>query len=239
MEQRLKQRLVGAAVLVSLAVVFVPILLDVPERTREDVSVTSINRDSGSSELPNRAVGDHHAGAAGDATPRCRGWNASATGKRRARPPRITAFAPKCPRGYRSPRPPRSRGTRDRRVSTAPEAPAPHVHIRPARAAGGACRGVVRDGGAIAGRCVRAARARGPCHGDGGLDRSARELSEGGERARVEQASQGEGIPGVRRVRAPRRGVSCPACSSGPCSTGDRRRTRRRSCGAKRSSKAS
>ena len=48
MEQRLKQRLVGAAVLVSLAVVFVPILLDVPERTREDVSVTSIT------EIPDR-----------------------------------------------------------------------------------------------------------------------------------------------------------------------------------------
>ena len=42
MEERLKQRLVGAAVLVSLAVVFVPILLDVPEDTREDGSITSI-----------------------------------------------------------------------------------------------------------------------------------------------------------------------------------------------------
>lgn len=48
MEERLKQRLVGAAVLVSLAVVFVPMLMDVPEETREDVSVTSIT------EIPDR-----------------------------------------------------------------------------------------------------------------------------------------------------------------------------------------
>ena len=42
MEERLKQRLVGAAVLVSLAVVFVPILLDLPDDVREDGSITSI-----------------------------------------------------------------------------------------------------------------------------------------------------------------------------------------------------
>ena len=48
MEERLKQRLVGAAVLVSLAVVFVPMLMDVPEETPEDVSVTSIT------EIPDR-----------------------------------------------------------------------------------------------------------------------------------------------------------------------------------------
>jgi len=48
MEERLKQRLVGAAVLVALAVVFVPILLDVPEEIREDVSAISIT------EIPDR-----------------------------------------------------------------------------------------------------------------------------------------------------------------------------------------
>ena len=48
MEERLKQRLVGAAVLVSLAVVLVPILLDVPDEIREDGSATSIT------EIPDR-----------------------------------------------------------------------------------------------------------------------------------------------------------------------------------------
>ena len=38
MEERLKQRLVGAIVLVSLVVVFVPILLDVPEAPEEEYS---------------------------------------------------------------------------------------------------------------------------------------------------------------------------------------------------------
>ena len=42
MEERLKQRLVGAIVLVSLAVVFVPILLDGPDAPEEEYSVTPI-----------------------------------------------------------------------------------------------------------------------------------------------------------------------------------------------------
>ena len=42
MEERLKQRLVGAIVLVSLAVVFVPILLDVPDVRDEEYSATPI-----------------------------------------------------------------------------------------------------------------------------------------------------------------------------------------------------
>ena len=43
MEERLKQRLVGAIVLVSLAVVFVPLLLDVPdEAADEELSATPI-----------------------------------------------------------------------------------------------------------------------------------------------------------------------------------------------------
>ena len=48
MEERLKQRLVGAAVLASLAVVIVPILLDEPHDVNEAVSSTSI------SEVPER-----------------------------------------------------------------------------------------------------------------------------------------------------------------------------------------
>ena len=48
MEERLKQRLVGAAVLASLAVVIVPILLDEPHDVHEDASTTSI------SEIPER-----------------------------------------------------------------------------------------------------------------------------------------------------------------------------------------
>ena len=48
MEERLKQRLVGAAVLASLAVVIVPILLDEPRDVNEAVSSTSI------SEIPER-----------------------------------------------------------------------------------------------------------------------------------------------------------------------------------------
>ena len=43
MEERLKHRLVGAAVLASLAVVIVPILLDGPRDVNEDVSSTSIS----------------------------------------------------------------------------------------------------------------------------------------------------------------------------------------------------
>ena len=42
MEQRLKQRLVGAIVLVSLAVVFVPILFDVSHEADEEVSTTPV-----------------------------------------------------------------------------------------------------------------------------------------------------------------------------------------------------
>ena len=42
MEQRLKQRLVGAIVLVSLAVVFVPILFDVSHEANEEVSATPV-----------------------------------------------------------------------------------------------------------------------------------------------------------------------------------------------------
>ena len=42
MEERLKQRLVGAIVLVSLAVVFVPMLLDTPQKVREGPSRTPI-----------------------------------------------------------------------------------------------------------------------------------------------------------------------------------------------------
>ena len=48
MEERLKQRLVGAAVLASVAVVIVPILLDEPRDVSEDASSTSI------SEIPER-----------------------------------------------------------------------------------------------------------------------------------------------------------------------------------------
>ena len=48
MEERLKQRLVGAAVLASVAVVIVPILLDEPRDVNEDASSTSI------SEIPER-----------------------------------------------------------------------------------------------------------------------------------------------------------------------------------------
>ena len=43
MEERLKHRLVGAAVLASFAVVIVPILLDGPHDVNEDVSSTSIS----------------------------------------------------------------------------------------------------------------------------------------------------------------------------------------------------
>ena len=42
MEERLKQRLVGAIVLVSLAVVFVPMLLDTPPEVGEGASMTPI-----------------------------------------------------------------------------------------------------------------------------------------------------------------------------------------------------
>ena len=48
MEERLKQRLVGAVVLVSLAVVFVPILFDLPREERPEPSGTPI------SEIPER-----------------------------------------------------------------------------------------------------------------------------------------------------------------------------------------
>lgn len=48
MEERLKQRLVGAIVLVSLAVVFVPVLFDTPHEVSEETSATPI------SEIPER-----------------------------------------------------------------------------------------------------------------------------------------------------------------------------------------
>lgn len=48
MEERFKQRLVGAVVLVSLAVVFVPILFDMPREMNEGASTTGI------SEIPER-----------------------------------------------------------------------------------------------------------------------------------------------------------------------------------------
>ena len=48
MEERLKQRLVGAIVLVSLAVVFVPILFDMPREANEDISTIPIT------EIPER-----------------------------------------------------------------------------------------------------------------------------------------------------------------------------------------
>lgn len=48
MEERLKQRLVGAIVLVSLAVVFVPILFDEPREVNEDISTSPIT------EIPER-----------------------------------------------------------------------------------------------------------------------------------------------------------------------------------------
>ena len=48
MEERLKQRLVGAVVLASLAVVFVPILFDLPREANEGTSTTGI------SEIPER-----------------------------------------------------------------------------------------------------------------------------------------------------------------------------------------
>ena len=51
MEERLKQRLVGAIVLVSLAVVFVPILFDFPRGGNETTSTTSIT------EVPERPQG--------------------------------------------------------------------------------------------------------------------------------------------------------------------------------------
>lgn len=51
MEERLKQRLVGAVVLVSLAVVFVPILFDMPRETDGGTSTTGI------SEIPERPRG--------------------------------------------------------------------------------------------------------------------------------------------------------------------------------------
>lgn len=43
MEERLKQRLVGAVVLVSLAVVFVPILFDTPRETDEETSADLVS----------------------------------------------------------------------------------------------------------------------------------------------------------------------------------------------------
>ena len=48
MEERLKQRLVGAVVLVSLAVVFVPILFDLPHGVNRETPATTI------SEIPER-----------------------------------------------------------------------------------------------------------------------------------------------------------------------------------------
>ena len=48
MEERLKQRLVGAVVLVSLAVIFVPILFDLPGEAHRETSPTPI------SEIPER-----------------------------------------------------------------------------------------------------------------------------------------------------------------------------------------
>ena len=51
MEERLKQRLVGAIVLVSLAVVFVPILFDVSHEANEEVSPTPM------AEIPERPQG--------------------------------------------------------------------------------------------------------------------------------------------------------------------------------------
>jgi len=48
MEERLKQRLVGAIVLASLAVVFVPILFDLPREASEGTSVPP------TSEIPER-----------------------------------------------------------------------------------------------------------------------------------------------------------------------------------------
>ena len=51
MEERLKQRLVGAGVLVAIAVVFVPILLDTPPEEHEAATTTSIV------EIPERSRG--------------------------------------------------------------------------------------------------------------------------------------------------------------------------------------
>ena len=59
MEERLKQRLVGAVVLVSLAVVFVPILFDMPGETNGETSVDLI---SGIPERPRVGFGSSASG---------------------------------------------------------------------------------------------------------------------------------------------------------------------------------
>ena len=81
-EERLKQRLVGAIVLVSLAVVFVPILFDVSHEANEEVLPDTDGRDPGTSAGPARTVGEHHPRDAADAAPRRPRWNANAAGTR-------------------------------------------------------------------------------------------------------------------------------------------------------------
>ena len=60
MEERLKQRLVGAVVLVSLAVVLVPILFDLPPEVDDEISRTVI------SEIPERPRDGFGSSAGGD-----------------------------------------------------------------------------------------------------------------------------------------------------------------------------
>ena len=62
MEERLKQRLVGAVVLASLAVVFVPILFDLPPEVNDETSTTVI---SGIPERPRDGFGSSAGGALG------------------------------------------------------------------------------------------------------------------------------------------------------------------------------
>ena len=107
MEQRLKQRLVGAIVLVSLAVVFVPILFDSPRELNEDYPATPV------AEIPERPQVEADA------------------------PARITIEAPETPRldaEVESGRQASNANAADRRASAEASAPASGASGQPASA---------------------------------------------------------------------------------------------------------
>ena len=213
MEERLKQRLVGAAVLASVAVVIVPIALDEPRDVNEDVSSTSV------SEIPERPQ-DRFETTVTTAlelpqTPRLdaeverereRQASGASAGDRRVEsdaPARVSiatpSEAPAAPRVVVSGASGTEGADGGREESEAPAAPRVAVSGASGSSASAPAARRSRTGSGAAERFVRQRAGDGGARGSGQVDGSARELPEGGECERVARASPSQGIPRIRR----------------------------------------
>ena len=224
MEERLKQRLVGAIVLVSLAVVFVPILFDVSHEANEEVSPTPM-AEIRNVRRPARTVGEHHPRDAADAAPRRRGGT-------RTQPGRV------CPRRFGG------LGTRSRfnlfRYG--------RVHTGPRRLRAGGGRPAIQSalhayragtGGRSIGWRIPEETGDGSARsGVGRLDGPARELPESENALALRKRLQARGYPAFVETGSTARGA-VSRVFVGPIPAASRRRTLRRSCGGRWRSRAS